>query len=86
MRSNQARGSDTAAWDALKGDGESAGAAALSAFMVLPMSLAAGNFCVSAIGAQQALYLLAVEQAATVLRAVHRRRQLLLARGVHLWN
>ena len=86
MKSNQARGSDRAAWNALKGDGESGGTAALSAFMVLPMSLAAGNFCASAVSAQQVLYLLAVEQATTVVRAVHRRRQLLLARGVHLWN
>ena len=86
MRSNKARWSDTAVWNVFEGDDESVGGSVLSAFMVLPISLASGNFCASPVSVQQALYLLAVEQAAIVVRAVHRRRQLLLARGVHLWN
>jgi hypothetical protein len=86
MRSNQARGSDMAVRNVFKGDEESAGRSVSSAFVVLPISLASGNFCASPVGAQQALYLLAVEQAAIVVGAIHRRRQLLLARGVHLWN
>ena len=86
MKSKDSHGSDTAVWNAFERDRQSAGRSALSGFVVLPMSWAAGNLCQTSANAQHALYLLAFQQAAVVLRAVHRRRQLLVARGVHLWN
>ena len=86
MNHNNSRGMDMTLWNAFGGGGESTGRVGLSAFVVLPMSWASGNFCQTPANAQHALYLLACQQAAVVMRAVHRRRQLLFARGVHLWN
>ena len=86
MNNNDTRGLDTAVGNAFEGNGKSAGRTVLSAFVVLPMSWVAGNFCQTPANAQHALYLLACQQAEVVVRAVHRRRQLLSARGVHLWN
>ena len=86
MNHEDTRGTDTAVGNAFEGNGESGGRSMFSAFVVLPMPWTAGNFCPTPAHAQHALYLLACQQAEVVLRAVHRRRQLLLARGVHLWN
>ena len=56
------------------------------AFMAFPMSPAFGNFSGHVVNVQQSLYLLAQQQAEIAVRAVHRRRRQIFARGVHLWN
>ena len=86
MNNDGSCGSDAVIANAFQGNTESVDGAALPAFVVLPMSWASGNFCQTPANAQHALYLLACQQAEVVVRAVHRRRQLLFARGVHLWN
>ena len=86
MNDNDACGSDTAVGNAFEADEQSVGRSVQSAFVVLPMSWAAGHCCPTLAHAQHALYLLACQQAEAVVRAFHRRRQLLFARGVHLWN
>lgn len=85
MRSNDSRGSNAAVWNAFERNEESA-AKVSSSFTVLPMFWTAGNFCQTTANAHHALYLLAFQQAEVVMRTVRRRRQLLVARGVHLWN
>ena len=83
---NEICGSDMTVWNSFEEAKESVGRSTLSAFVILPMSSACGNVCPTAANAQHALYLLACQQAEVVVRAVHHRRQLLSARGVHLWN
>jgi hypothetical protein len=86
MNKDHSCGSDTVLRNSFEGNAESVGGAALPAFVVLPTSWASGFFCQTPANAQHALYLLACRQAEVVVRAVHRRRQLLFAHGVHLWN
>jgi hypothetical protein len=88
MNHNSNHRTDATAWNAFGGDSESIERPGLSAFVVLPMSWAPGNICIcqAPVNAQHALYLLACQQAEAVVRAVHRRRQRLFARGTHLWN
>jgi hypothetical protein len=62
---------------------ESAG---LSAFMVLPIGWTMGHACQTPASAQNALFLFACQHAAMAVMASRRRRQVLFARGVHLWN
>jgi hypothetical protein len=83
---NNSCGSDMVIPKTFEGVTESTGDAALPAIVVLPVSWASGIFCQTPIDAQHVLYLLACQQAEVVVRAVHRRRQLLFAQGVHLWN
>ena len=57
-----------------------------SSFLILPMSWLVGQGCQTPAGAQNALFLVAYQQATAIVMAARRRRQMLFARGVHLWN
>ena len=85
MNHNDIRGVDRAAGIAFGENGESIAEPALSAFVILPMSWVY-NSCQTTANVQQALYLLARQQAEVAVRAVQCRRHVLFARGVHLWN
>jgi hypothetical protein len=80
------RKSDTAVGAVIEREGESAKKPLLSGFVVFPMPWPTGNVCQTLVDAQYALYQLASKQAAVAVQASRHRRQLLFARGGHLWN
>lgn len=86
MNRNNARISDADFNSVLETEGESVGVSGLSAFIVLPMPLAANHYSQNPAQFQHALYLAASEQASVVVREARRRRQLLFSRGAYLWN
>ena len=85
MNHHDTRWLDRAVGNLVAENEESIGGASPSAFAILPMPWVCDS-CQSPANAQQALYLLASQQAEIAVRAVQGRRQWLFARGVHLWN